>query len=1437
MSLNNEKIFGVLLNKINLEVKDENLYNSIVSKVYINTQNNILKIVLNVENVIEYEKLYEIRLKLKNKLKGFNDIKINVVYKGVELSTNELLRANWENILYLIKQRVPSSTAWIKSLNWELKEDILLIKVSSEIALMSIKKKGIDEEIKRRFNEEYGIDLKVVFEFKKSSNDITNEHLKKKIEEETNYIRKIKVNTSGNNNKSESKSNKGISNKKKVNKNIIYGKKVGDSIIKIAEINTNTTDAIIEGEVFDLDTRELKNEKKLYMFNITDYSNSITVKLFANKKARQSLDENLKEGLYLRVEGNVVFDNFIRELIIIGKGVKVLEKVERADTSEKKRVELHVHTQMSAMDGVSSFSDIAKRAAKWGHKAIAITDHGVVQSFPEGMSAAKKYGIKVLYGVEGYLVNDSKAIVKNFSNQTLDCEYVVFDIETTGFSPVNDRITEIGAVKIKNNQIVDRYNQLINPQIKIPEKIVELTGITDELVKDKPTIEEVITEFLDFVGDSVLVAHNASFDMGFIKEKASRQGIDIKNASLDTLELSRVLFPDLKRHKLNILAKHLNIKLENHHRAVDDAEATAHIFIKMLNILHDERIKKLEKINTAFNKNRSYKSERPYHIVIFAKNYTGLKNLYKIVSESHLKYFYRKPRIPKSLLAKYREGLILGTACEAGELYKAVLRNADFNELRDIINFYDYLEIQPIDNNLHLIEKGIVKDREELKFINKKIASLGEKFNKPVVATGDVHFLDPQDEVYRRILMAGQGFSDADKQAPLYLKTTDEMLEEFSYLGSKKAEEVVIYNTNKIADMIDDILPIPEGTFPPIIEGSEEELRRMTYEKATSIYGDPLPEIVKDRLERELNSIISNGYAVLYIIAHKLVKKSLDDGYLVGSRGSVGSSFVATMSDITEVNPLPPHYVCPNCKNSEFIIDGSVGSGVDMEDKKCPKCGTQYIKDGHDIPFEVFLGFEGDKEPDIDLNFAGEYQSVAHKYTEELFGEGYVYRAGTIGTIAEKTAYGFVKKYFEERGRSFNSAEVNRLVKGCTGVKRTSGQHPGGVMVVPRNKEIYDFTPIQYPANDASSGVITTHFDYHSISGRILKLDILGHDTPSIIRMLEDLTGVNAQEISLDDEETMKIFTSTESLGITKEDINSETGTFGIPEFGTNFVRQMLIDTKPTTFAELVRISGLSHGTDVWLNNAQDLVRNGVAQLSEVISTRDDIMTYLIYNGLDKKKSFIIMEKVRKGKGLTEEEETYMRENNIPEWYIESCKKIKYMFPKAHAVAYVMMSFRIAYFKVHYPIAFYATYFTTKANDFDADLIVNGKEAVKKEIESLNEKGNDKTAKEKNSLIVLEVALEMYARGFKFEKVDLYKSDSDRFLIGNEGIIPPLKSLQGVGENAARRICKEREKGKFISVEDLVNRTKVSKTVIEALRNHGCLDGMSESNQLSLFNI
>ncbi|WP_278381821.1 PolC-type DNA polymerase III, partial [Clostridium tyrobutyricum] len=980
-----------------------------------------------------------------------------------------------------------------------------------------------------------------------------------------------------------------------------------------------------------------------------------------------------------------------------------------------------------------------------------------------------------------------------------------------------------------------RFSEFVNPQIPIPGRIVDLTSITDSMVSGADPIEKILPEFIDFIGDSVVVAHNAGFDTGFIKKNCRDMDMEFKNPIVDTVLLSRFLFPELKKFKLNVVAKHLGISLENHHRAVDDARATADILLRCFKILKDRNILNLGKINSEFLKNIDIKKEPTYHLIILVKNQIGLKNLYKLVSFSNLDYFFKRPRMPKSLIMKYKEGLIIGGACEAGQIYREVLSGKSDSELEHTLKFYDYLEIQPTGNNEFMIRNGTVNGQEELEKINKRICYLGDKYNLPVVATGDVHFMDEKDEVFRRIIMAGRGFSDADDQPPLYFRTTEEMLEEFQYLGTEKAEEVVIDNTNKITDMIGDVKPIPDETFPPKIEGAEEQIKDMTLHKVHSVYGDKLPDIVEKRLDKELNSIINNGYAVLYLIAQKLVAKSSEDGYLVGSRGSVGSSFVATMSNITEVNGLPPHYVCPKCKHSEFITDGSVSSGADLPEKKCPKCGTDMRRDGHDIPFETFLGFNGDKEPDIDLNFSGEYQSVVHKYTEVLFGKGHVFKAGTIGTIAEKTAYGYVKKYLSEKNITAPQAEIERLTIGCTGIKRTTGQHPGGVMVVPADNEIYNFTPVQHPADDNDTDIITTHFDYHSISGRLLKLDILGHDDPTVLRMLQDLTGLDPKKIPLGDHKVMSLFTSPEALGVTAEELGCPVGTYGLPEFGTKFVRQMLLDTKPKNFADLVRISGLSHGTNVWLNNAQYYIKEGYTTLSDCIACRDDIMMYLLNKGLPPKDAFTIMEKVRKGKGLTEEREALMREHDVPDWYIDSCKKIKYMFPKGHAVAYVMMAVRIAYFKVYYPKAYYATYFTVRADEFDVDIIIKGEESIKRKMDEIYTMGNNVTQKEKGLLTILELSYEMYKRKIKFLPVDIYKSDAVKFLIEDEGIRIPINALQGIGENAAKNIVKGREQGEFISKEDLKMRGKASKSAIEMLDVHGCLKGLPETNQLSLF--
>lgn len=1221
------------------------------------------------------------------------------------------------------------------------------------------------------------------------------------------------------------------------NSSVIYGKSINNNNVEIDTIDETSGVVTILGDIFKVNIVETKSGRKIVTFYITDYTSSITVKCFPRPKDTEKLIDEIKEGLYCKVRGEATYDTFSKDVVIMGRDIIKCKKIERMDTCDEKRVELHLHTTMSAMDAMTPASKLIKRAAKWGHKAVAITDHGVVQAYPEAMDAGKKNHIKILYGVEGYLVDDGEPIIINPKDRTIEDTFVVFDIETTGLSSKNDKIIEIGAVKIKAGVIIDTFSTFVNPEMRIPNKIIDLTSINNDTVKDAPTIEEVLPNFMNFIEDSILVAHNANFDVSFIKKNCRDIKVECNNSVMDTVLLSKFLIPELKKYKLNVICKHLDISLENHHRAVDDAKAAADIMLWCFKDLKEKGISKLETINLEFLSKQDIRKLPTYHIIILVKNMVGLKNLYKLTSTANLDYFYRRPRMPKSVINKYREGLILGSACEAGQLYRSIVNGKTDDELTEMVNFYDYLEIQPLGNNNFMIRNGTVKDDNELIDINKRICHLGEKFKKPVVATGDVHFLDKTDETFRKILMSGQGFNDAENQPPLYLKTTDEMLQEFSYLGSEKSKEVVIYNTQKIADMIEDVKPIPDETFPPKIPGAEEDIRDMTLKKVHEIYGDKLPEVVQSRLDKELNSIINNGYAVLYLIAQKLVAKSTEDGYLVGSRGSVGSSFVATMSNITEVNGLPPHYVCPKCKNSEFFTDGSISSGADLPDKVCPKCGTTYEKNGHDIPFETFLGFNGDKEPDIDLNFSGEYQSVVHKYTEELFGKGHVFKAGTIGTVAEKTAYGYVKKYLAEKEMNVPQAEIERLTIGCTGIKRTTGQHPGGVMVVPSDNEIYNFTPIQHPANDNDTDIITTHFDYHSISGRLLKLDILGHDDPTVLRMLQDLTGIDPKSIPLGDEKVMSLFTCPDALGVTKEELECEVGTYGLPEFGTKFVRQMLLDTKPKTFADLVRISGLSHGTDVWLNNAQYYIKEGYTTLKDCIATRDDIMIYLLHKGLPPKTAFTIMEKVRKGKGLSEEHEQIMKDNKVPDWYIESCKKIKYMFPKGHAVAYVMMAVRIAYFKLYYPKAYYTTYFTVRADDFDANLMIRGEDAIRQKMQELYSMGNNLTQKDKGLLTLLEISYEMYKRGIEFLKVDLYKSNATKFLIEGDAIRLPINSLAGVGTNAAKNIIAAGKLGEFISKEDLRLRAKVSKSVVETLAEHGCLNGLPETNQLSIFSM
>jgi len=1422
-------------------------------------------------SIYKFENFLKIRFKVK-------DAKIII-----ENAQNFNMDIEWNNIVKYINAKHPMTRAILINSKPIIKEKSIEVQLAVKGKDFMVAR-GFEKELEEIFSNFYNQKFKVQYVEK------LDEELIKKYEENTRRIERLAIelaeqeitaDLSTINSESNSKpkeENKELNvggasqgdSKKQNNKTdapiespkqekteepqevtpLIIGRSLNirETLVKVEDLNVDSGKISLEGEIINMDSRELKSGKFLVMFDLYDGTSTITCKAFVVPEKLKEVMGRLKSAKGIKLEGAAQFDPFAKEIGIIANTVIETpgrKKEKRMDNASEKRVELHMHTQMSQMDGVTACADLIKRAMSWGMKSIAITDHGVVQSFPDAhkLLGRDNPDMKVIYGVEAYLVPDKTPIVAYPKNQDIDTTYCVLDLETTGLSFRTEKITEVGIMKIKNGEVIDSFETFVNPEKPIPYEVVEVTKITDDMVKDAPTIKEVFPKIIEFIGDAVLVAHNADFDIGFLKHNASILGHKFDYTYIDTLRLAKDLFPEYKKYKLGIIAENLGIKVEVAHRALDDVNTTVQVFNVMMKMLKEKGAKTvadIDKVSADENyEKEAYKKLPAYHAIILAKNYVGLRNLYKLVSLSHLNYFYKKPRILKSLYKKYSEGLILGSACEQGELYRAILAGKDEDEIENIAKDYDYLEIQPLGNNEFMIQNGTVADKEALKDINKRIVALGEKLNKLVVATCDVHFMDPQDEIYRRILQAGQGYDDADNQAPLYLRTTNEMLEEFEYLGMDKAYEVVVTNTNKVADMCERISPISPEKCPPHIPGCEQTIKEIAYGKAHELYGEELPKIVEDRLEKELNSIITNGFSVMYIIAQKLVWKSNEDGYIVGSRGSVGSSFVANMTGITEVNSLPPHYRCPNCKFSDFT-DYGFKNGFDLPDKKCPKCGNDLAKDGMDIPFETFLGFDGDKEPDIDLNFSGEYQAKAHRYTEVIFGKGTTFKAGTVGTIADKTAYGYVKKYYEDRQIPVNSAEIARLSVGCTGIKRTTGQHPGGIIVVPKGREIYEFTPVQHPADDPNSDIITTHFDYHSIDQNLLKLDILGHDDPTMIRMLFDLTGIDPTKVPLDDKKTMSIFSSTEALGVTPEQIHSEVGSFGVPEFGTKFVRGMLVDTKPTTFEELLRISGLSHGTDVWLNNAQDLINAGTITLQEAICTRDDIMLYLIKQGVPAKPAFKIMEVVRKGKALKDaakwaEYKQIMQESNVPEWYIKSCEKIKYMFPKAHAAAYVTNAFRIAWFKVHEPLAYYTAYFTIRADEFDSECMIYGKVKVKNKMKELDLQGNSISAKDKNVYSILELVLEMYERGINFLPMDLYKSHATKFKIEDGAIRPPLNSIPGLGTVAAESIEEAKKDGEFLCIDELQQRGKVGKSVVELLRKFGCLDGMSQSSQMSLF--
>ena len=1391
-----------------------------------------------------------------------------------------------DSIFIELNNHSPLECSMLKKARISFNDDIMMVKMDDSI-ISEEKSKELKRILEKIFNERCGVITEVRFDFVENNKRKFKEYNEIKLKQEveaivsnitydikdigTNEETKSSVNSASQTSKSDNSRNdnfvkqgarKSYSKpfKSSDNPDVIYGRYFDGQSIDISEIQGDMGDVIVRGQIIDIEQREIRGEKTIVSTVITDFTDSIVVKFFMQNDKLDELFANVKVGAFIKVSGPARYDKFDNDISIssVYGAIKINDfTVKRVDTSPEKRVELHCHTKLSDMDGVADVKDLIKRAKDWGHTSLAITDHGVVQGFTEAWHALQKlegkfsfkepFDFKMIYGVEAYLVDDLKKVVTNSAGQSLDSSYVIFDLETTGFSPELNNIIEIGAVKVKDGKIIDRFSAFVNPKEPIPFRIEQLTGINDGMVINAPGIETVLPEFLDFSKDCVMVAHNADFDTSFIIKKAHLLGLKPEFTIVDTVSMARILLPQLNRFKLDTVAKALNISLENHHRAVDDAECTAYIFLKFAEMLKTMDVYDLDGLNNMADSKEERIMKLPtHHAIIIALNEVGRVHLYELVSNSNIKYYHKQPRIPKSDFLKHREGLIIGSACEAGELYQAIIGGRSDEEIARLVEFYDYLEIQPIGNNEFMLEsdKFAQTTKEDLQEINRKIVKLGEQFNKMVVATCDVHFLDPQDEVYRRIIMANKGFDDADKQAPLYLRTTDEMLEEFKYLGSDKAYEVVVTNTNKIADMVENMFPVCPDKCPPVIENSDQILRDICYNTAHSMYGEELPEIVTNRLEKELNSIISNGFAVMYIIAQKLVWKSNEDGYLVGSRGSVGSSFVATMAGITEVNPLSPHYYCKKCHFYDFDSDEvksyGGGSGCDMPDRKCPNCGEELTKAGFDIPFETFLGFKGNKEPDIDLNFSGEYQSKAHEYTEVIFGKGQTFRAGTIGTVAEKTAAGFVLKYCEKRDIKKRRCEVTRIAKGCTGVRRTTGQHPGGIIVLPIGHNINTFTPIQHPANDMTTKTVTTHFDYHSIDHNLLKLDILGHDDPTMIRMLEDLTGINAKDIPLDNKEVMSLFAGTDALLIKPEDIGGcQLGSLGIPEFGTDFVIQMLMDTKPKTFSDLVRISGLSHGTDVWLNNAQYYISTGDATISTAICTRDDIMIYLISKGLESEQSFTIMESVRKGKGLKPEWIEEMKKHDVPDWYIESCKKIKYMFPKAHAAAYVMMAYRIAYFKVFYPLAYYAAYFSIRAKAFDYAHMCMGRERLEYYIADFKKRKEtgELSNKEEDMLSDMHLVQEMYARGLEFAKIDLYKAAAHKFLIIDGKLMPAFSTIDGMGDKAAEMLVDAAANGRFLSKDDLRNRSKLSKTLIDTMTDLKIIDDLPQSDQISLFDL
>lgn len=1429
-------------------------------KLNINSNNRSITMTAKFGGLVLRDNLFAAEKQISKSELNLGSVRINPIYDS------ELFSADYFPELYkAVKRDIPSINGTLNNAFVTYEEGNLQITLNNGGKSL-LDAKGFDKALKRLVAEEFSLEINIIYtgtlevdgqseEYMQTMKNVAEKIERQKIEESVHDTASNEAVTKAVKEKRNSDAVQEIEVREgkfllpqivEASIKPFYGRSIRGKIEPISTIVADTGRIVVWGDIFDIEKKVTKSgDKNIFVIDITDYSGSTSVKVFGTIKDTAILD-NLKKGDTVVVQGDVEYDRYAGELMLIARSIGTANKVKVVDKAEEKRVELHLHTNMSQMDAVTSAGDLVKRAADWGHPAVAITDHGVAQAFPDAMKAADKINkdgekIKVIYGTEAYFMDDLVDSVSGKSEEPLDGTFICFDIETTGLSANRDKITEIGAVKVENGQITDTFSTFANPGMPIPAKITELTGINDAMVKDAPSQSEAVSAFLEFAGDNVLVAHNAPFDTSFIRKACENMNREYNYTSIDTVAISRAILTDIKNCKLDTVAKYLRLGDFNHHRATDDAEMLARIFINLCTRLKDDyNITKTNEINTQIAGGGDFKKLPTYHQIILVKNLTGLKNLYKLISYAHLTYFYKKPRIPKSELVKHREGLIIGSACCAGQLYQAILLGKPWPEIKAIASFYDYLEIQPAGNNNFMIREGRFANEAELHEIDKTIVKLGKELGKPVCATCDVHFMDPKDADYRKILMAGQGFKDAEDQAPLYLRTTAEMLKEFEYLGKEKAYEVVVTNPRKIADMCESIRPIPKGTFPPNIEGAEEELVSITWERAKEKYGDPLPEIVKARLDKELNSITTYGFSVLYMTAQKLVADSEAHGYLVGSRGSVGSSFVATMSGISEVNPLCPHYICPKCKHSEFITDGSYGSGFDMPPKNCPECGTLMDQDGHEIPFETFLGFKGDKVPDIDLNFSGEYQSKSHRYTEELFGKNNVFKAGTISTVAEKTAIGYVKGYANDKGMILHKAEIKRLALGCTGVKRTTGQHPGGMVVVPRTSEVYDFCPVQHPANDMKSDNITTHFDFHSIHDTITKLDELGHDVPTIYHYLELYTGIPVMKVSMSDPEVMSLFTSTKALGVTPEDIGSETGTFSLPECGTSFVRGMLVEAKPKTFTDLLQIAGLSHGTGVWLGNAQELIHNHTCDISSVIGTRDSIMTYLMHKGLEPGMAFKIMEIVRKGnatKLLTEEHFKAMRDNNVPEWYIDSCMKIQYMFPKAHAAAYMIATLRLGWYKVHKPVEYYAAYFTVRSENLDGVVLMQGHQAVKNRMKLIKQKqsAHESSTKEDQEYATLQIVNEMLARKIEVLPVDIYKSEAKMFKVEDGKIRLPFSTIPGLGESAAISLAESGKVNTYLSIEEMQIKTKVSKSIIESLKNIGALEGLPESSQMSLF--